>query len=119
MKLKSGRILRPWLCIAALFGSQLVALLVLVAFGVLFPKFTYWVQTPLGTFAVTVFGGLAAFLVVIIVSHPRSLSELLRPFEFESFRRGANYFLIAGLILGLAGVLLAQRILPAHFAENY
>src|SRR5713101_3302504 len=118
MTLKA-RILRPWLYIAALFGSQLVALLVVVGFWVFFTRFRYWAGTPFGTFSITVLSGFAAFLVVIFFSHPKSLPDLLSLFEFQSVRQGVSYFaLVAGFVLGLTGVFLTRIEMP-HFAETY
>jgi len=114
-----GRLLKPWLYVATLFASQLVALAVVVVCWELFIKFRYWVGTPFGTFSVTVLSGLAAFSVVIFFSHPKSLPGLLRPFEFESLREGVSYFvLVAGFVLGLIGVFIT-RINPANFADKY
>ena len=114
-----GRILRPWLYIAALFGSQLIELVVLVALWEFSIRFRYWVGTPFGTFSIIALGGFAAFVVVIFFSHPRSLPDLLSLFELQSIRQGLSYFaLVAGLVLGLAGVFLTRIEMP-HFAENY
>lgn len=113
----SGKTLRPWLYLAAVFGSQLVALVVVATFWAFFPRFGYWVGTPFGTFSVTVFGGLAAFLVVILFSASRL--DLFSLFELQSLRQGLRYFAPGtGFVLGLAGVFLT-RIGVAHFADNY
>lgn len=113
------RILKPWLCIAALFGSQLVGLAVMVAFWQFFPRFRYWVGTPLGTFFIAAGGVLAAFLVVVLFAHPQSLLDVLDLFEFQSFRQGISYFaVVAGFVLGLTGVFLERMELPG-FAEEY
>jgi membrane protease YdiL (CAAX protease family) len=109
--------LRPWLYLAFLFGSQLIALILLGAVWAFVPGFRYWVETPLGTFSVTVFGMLAAFSVVALLSGSRH--QLFRLFEFHSIGQGFSYLSIgAGLALGLTGVLLT-RLGVAHFAENY
>jgi membrane protease YdiL (CAAX protease family) len=114
-----GNMLRPWIYVAVLFASQLVELVVLVAFWKFSIRFRYWVDTPVGTFSIVGVGGLAAFLVVILFSHPRSLLDLLSLFEFQSIRRGITYFaLVAGFVLGITGVFLA-RIKMARFAETY
>ena len=113
------KILKPWICIAALFCSQLVALVVVVALWQFFPRFRYWEGTPLGTFFITAGGGLAAFLVVLLYAHPQSLPDVLALFEFQSIRQGISYFAVfAGVVLGLTGVFLA-RIELADFAEKY
>jgi membrane protease YdiL (CAAX protease family) len=113
------RISRPWLYIAALFGSQLVVLVVVVAFWGFFPRFRYWVGTPFGTFFITAAGGLAAFLIVVFVAHPQSLLDVLNLFEFQSIRQGISCFaVVAGFVLGLTGVFLA-RVELADFAEKY
>jgi membrane protease YdiL (CAAX protease family) len=114
------RILKPWLCIAALFGSQLVGLVVVVAFWEFFPRFRYWAGTPFGTFFIAAGGVLAAFLVVLLFAHPQSLSDVLDLFEFQSLRQGISYFaVVAGFVLGLTGVFLARIALPPDFAETY
>ncbi len=111
--------LKPWLYVAALFGSQLFALLVLVVCWKFSIAFRGWVDTPPGTFSVTVLGGLAAFLVVILLSRVRSLVGLLSLFEFQSLRRRLNYFvLVAGFVLGITGIFLTRVKMP-HFAETY
>jgi membrane protease YdiL (CAAX protease family) len=113
------RILRPWLCLAALFGSQVALVLVVVVFWGLFPRFKYWVNTPLGAFFITAAGGLAAFLVVVAFARPKSLADFLNLFEFASIQQGVSYYaLVAGVILGLAGVFLT-RIGGAAPAETY
>ncbi|HJW38640.1 MAG TPA: CPBP family intramembrane glutamic endopeptidase [Candidatus Udaeobacter sp.] len=112
--------MKPWLYIAALFGSQLVALVVLVAFWQFFPRFRYWVGTPFGAFFVTAGEGLAALLVVLLFAHPQSLLDVLDLFEFQSIRQGISYFaVVAGLVLGLTGVFLARIELSPDFAEKY
>lgn len=108
---------RPWLYLVALLGSQLLALVVLVTLLAFFPELRYWVETPWGAFSVTVFGGLAAFSVVALLSGSRY--QLLKPFEFHSIRQAPNYLSIGtGFILGLAGVFLT-RFGVADFADNY
>src|SRR2546423_817647 len=112
-----SKTLRPWLYLAALFGSQLVALVIIAIFWAFFPQFRYLVGTPLGTFCVTVFGGLAAFLVVVLLSTSRL--DVFSLFELRSLREGLGYFApCAGLVLGLAGVFLT-RIRMESFADNY
>lgn len=116
MSLK-GKTLRPWFYLAAVFGSQLVALVIVATFWEFFPTFRHWVDTPFGTFSVTVFGGLAAFFVVMLFSASRL--DFLSLFEFQSIRQGLRYFAPgAGFVLGLAGVFLT-RIRMEHFADNY
>jgi membrane protease YdiL (CAAX protease family) len=108
---------RPWLYIVAVFGSQLVALVIVAAFWAFFPKFGPWVETPLGTFSVTVFGGLSAFVVVMLFSGSRL--DFFSLFEFQSIRQGLRYFPAGvGFALGLTGVWLT-RIRMENFADNY
>lgn len=112
-------ILRPWLCLAALFGSQIALLVVVVVFWGLFPGFKYWVNSPFGAFFITAAGGLAAFLVVVAFAHPKSLAGFLKVFEFASIRKGISYYaLVAGVVLGLAGVFLT-RIGGVESSERY
>lgn len=100
-----------------MFGSQLVALVILATLWSFSPRFGYWIGTPFGTFSVTVFGGLAAFLVVMLFS--ASLLDIFSLFEFQSIRQGLGYFApVAGFVLGLTGVFLT-RISMTHFADNY
>jgi membrane protease YdiL (CAAX protease family) len=113
------RILRPWLCLAALFASQIALVVVVVVFLGLFPRFKYWVNNPFGAFFITAAGGLAAFLVVVAFARPKSLVDFLNLFEFASIRQGISYYaLVAGVVLGLAGFLFT-RIGGAVPAETY
>jgi membrane protease YdiL (CAAX protease family) len=113
----NSKILRPWLYLLAMFGSQLVALAILATVWTVFPQFRHWMETPLGTFSVTVFGGLSAFAVVMLLSAPGL--RFLSLFEFQSIGRGLSYFApSAGLALGLIGVCLT-RIRMDHFSDNY
>ena len=112
-----GKTLRPWLYIVAVFGSQLVALVIIATLWALFPRFGPWVDTPFGTFVVTVFGGLAAFVVVMLFSASRH--DFLSLFEFQSIRQGLRYFPAGvGFALGLTGVWVT-RIRMENFADNY
>jgi len=116
MSLK-GKTLRPWLYLAAVFGSQLVALVIVATVWAFFPQFRHWMETPFGTFSVTVFGGLAAF--VVVMSFSASRLDFLSLFEFQSIRRGLSYFAPGmGFALGLTGVCLT-RIRMENFADHY
>jgi len=110
--------LRPWLYIAALFGSQLVALVIVATFWAFFPKFRAWVETPFGTLSVTVFGGLTAFGVVMLFSVSRG--GFFSLFDFPSLRQGLRYYFASGVgfSLGLIGVFLT-RVRMENFADNY
>ncbi len=102
------RTLYPWLCLTAVFGSQIASVVVIVIFLDLFPRFNYWVSSPFGTFFLTAGGGIAAFLVVVAFARPKSLADFLKIFELDSFREICLYALGAGVLLGLAGVLLTS-----------
>jgi membrane protease YdiL (CAAX protease family) len=109
--------LRPWLYMAAMFGSQLAALAIVAAVWTFSPNFRPWIETPVGTFSVTVFGGLAAFGAVMLFATARL--DFLSLFQFQSIRRGLSYSAPAiGFALGLAGVCLT-RIRMENFADNY
>jgi membrane protease YdiL (CAAX protease family) len=109
------RTLRPWLCLAALLGSQIALLFVLIVLWQLFPRFKYWVNNPIGTFTITVAAGLGAFLVVIAFAQPKSLRGFLSLFEFASIRQSISYYaFFAGVVLGLAGVFLTRIGEPAE-----
>ncbi|MBA2682563.1 MAG: CPBP family intramembrane metalloprotease [Ktedonobacteraceae bacterium] len=116
MKL-SIKTLGPWLSLAALFGSQLVALVILVALWIFFPRARSSVGTPFGTFSVSVLGGFAALSAVLLF--PDSRRDLFLLFKLQSIRRGFSYFApSAGFVLGVVGVSLT-RVRVEHFAEDY
>lgn len=116
--MKFKRILKPWFYVAALVGSQLFILVPAVFLSRYFPDFIYWTASPFGTFSITVAGGGAAFLVVLLATCPQSTADFLRIFELNSIAKNISYSgIIAGFILGVTGVLIVQRGLVG-FAEE-
>lgn len=118
MSLKRG-IRGSWVCLGALFGSQLVAL-VIVAIALEFsPKFRYWIETPYGQFFIFALSGLAALLVVLFFAHPQSPLDFLNLFELKSIREGISYFVVVvGFVFGIIGVFIAQAELVG-FPEKF
>src|SRR5438874_13039176 len=112
-----GKTLRPWLYLVCGLLLEKKKLVIVATLWALFPRFGPWVDTPFGTFAVTVFGGLAAFVVVMLFSASRH--DFLSLFEFQSIRQGLRYFPAGvGFALGLTGVWVT-RIRMENFADNY
>jgi membrane protease YdiL (CAAX protease family) len=117
MGLKQG-IWRPWICLGALLGSQLVVFVVVAITLVLSRSFRYWIGTSLGHFSIFTLGLLAALLVALMFSRPKSVSNFLDIFELKSIRGSISCSaIIVGLILGCIGVFAAQT-LPAGLSEK-
>jgi membrane protease YdiL (CAAX protease family) len=114
-----ARRLRPWLYFAALFGSQLVALVIVILLWEMFPGLRHWFRSPWGAFSISVLGGLAAFLVVVCYAYRKGRLSFLSILEIQSIQKGISYLtLVAGFVLGLTGVLLT-RVDRAALAGRY
>jgi membrane protease YdiL (CAAX protease family) len=95
--------------LGALFGSQLFALVVAGIALEYFPPFRYWIDTPLGQCFLVAMGGLAALLVVLLLTRAQSGTDLLNLIEIKSIREGVSYFVVVvGVFLGIIGVFISQ-----------
>ncbi|GAT32379.1 CAAX protease self-immunity [Terrimicrobium sacchariphilum] len=108
----------PWLCFAALYGSQVVVAVLAVAGCVVSRGFAYWLGSPWGVFSVTAIGGLAALGVVYLFLRRPSAGEYLRQLGLRFPPRDVSIPLVLlGLALGFAASYLGSRF-PAEAAAN-
>lgn len=108
----------PWLCFAALYGSQVVVAVLALAGCVVSPGVAYWIMGPWGVFSLTVLGGLFALGVVYGFLRSRSAGEFLGRLGLRFPPRDVSIPLVLlGLALGLAANSLAARF-PAEAAVN-
>lgn len=110
--------IHPWLCFAALYGSQVVVAVLAVVGCVVSRGFAYWLASPWGVFSVTAIGGLAALGVVYLFLRRPSAGEYLRRLGLRFPPRDVSIPLVfLGLALGLAASYLGSRF-PAEAAAN-
>ena len=104
--------LRPWLCVGALFISQLVVAVLALAGCVLSPGFAYWMLSPWGVFSITAIGGAVALAVIWLFLRPPSVGEFFGQLGLRFPPRGIRISLIVlGVALGFAGNYLGSKFL--------
>jgi membrane protease YdiL (CAAX protease family) len=96
-----SRVIKPWLYLAALGGSQLGLLIVIAALALTFAPFAVWAYSAHAAAVMTAASLFVLLVVALVLTRPRSVSEFLDQFYLRKPPGGVAVFaLLVGMALG-------------------